>query len=95
MCCNKQRQQYQALIERDNQNLYGTPSSSGAHSPAMNSMPARLTAVYFEYTGKTGLTIVSPASGKHYRFDRPGARLEVDPGDTSWMAFVPNVKRVG
>ena len=47
----------------------------------------------FEYTGKTALTVVSPVSGKHYRFTQPGARLEADIRDRSWLAFVPQLKR--
>jgi hypothetical protein len=33
----------------------------------------------FTYTGNTGLTVVSPISGKRYRFEQPGAKLVVDP----------------
>ncbi|MGH7836218.1 MAG: hypothetical protein ACREQC_00180 [Candidatus Binataceae bacterium] len=47
----------------------------------------------FEYVGRTALTVVSPLSGRHYRFARPGARLDADIRDRSWLAFVPNLKR--
>ena len=81
--------------------------STGAHraerSPAVQpqrSTPARPPAApsakpVFEYIGGTALTIVSPISRKTYRFERPGARVEVEPRDRSWVAFVPNLKRVG
>jgi hypothetical protein len=48
----------------------------------------------FEYVGQTALTVVSPISGRHYRFAAPGARLDADIRDRSWLAFVPNLKRV-
>jgi hypothetical protein len=49
----------------------------------------------FEYVGATALTVVSPVTRKTYRFERPGARVDVDPRDRSWIAFVPNLARVG
>jgi hypothetical protein len=49
----------------------------------------------FEYVGKTAMTVVGPMTGKRYRFSRPGEQLEVDVRDRSWIAFVPNLKRVG
>jgi hypothetical protein len=47
----------------------------------------------FEYVGATALTVVSPITRKTYRFAQPGARLEVDARDRSWIAFVPNLAR--
>jgi hypothetical protein len=49
----------------------------------------------FEYVGVTALTVVSPVTRKTYRFERPGARVEVDMRDRSWVAFVPNLVSVG
>jgi hypothetical protein len=48
----------------------------------------------FEYVGATALTVVSPVTRKTYRFEQPGARVEVDARDRSWVAFVPNLARV-
>lgn len=48
----------------------------------------------FEYAGPTALTVVSPITRKTYRFEHTGARLQVDPRDRSWLAFVPNLKHV-
>ena len=45
----------------------------------------------FEYVGATALTVVSPITRKTYRFDKPGARIEVDLRDRSWIAFVPSL----
>jgi hypothetical protein len=49
----------------------------------------------FEYVGATALTVVSPVTRKTYRFEKPGARVEIDARDRSWVAFVPNLTRVG
>lgn len=43
----------------------------------------------FEYVGRTALTVTGPSSGMRYRFERPGARLAVDPRDRQGMAAVP------
>jgi len=50
--------------------------------------------LYVEYIGKTGLTVISPATGQRYRFDRPGMRLQIDPRDRLWLATVPNLRQV-
>ena len=36
-------------------------------------------------------TVVSPLTRKTYRFEKPGARIEVDLRDRSWIAFVPSL----
>ncbi|WP_437831024.1 hypothetical protein [Sorangium sp. So ce1153] len=50
--------------------------------------------VVFEYTGKTGLTVIGPVSGTKYRFDRPGALVIVDARDRPGVAAVPNLKQI-
>ena len=52
----------------------------------------RPAASVFVYNGRTGLTVVSPITGRRYRFERTGACVEVDPRDRSWMSFVPDLK---
>jgi hypothetical protein len=56
--------------------------------------PISYSQVYFEYFGPTALTAVGRATGKHYRFDRPGARIPVDPSDEASVAQVPNLRVV-
>jgi len=46
----------------------------------------------YQYVGRTALTVVSPATGRQYRFDRPGAVQQVDARDRQWLERVPNVK---
>jgi len=43
--------------------------------------------------GRTGLTVVSPVTGKRYRFDAPGATVAVDPRDKSMLLNVPNLRQ--
>jgi hypothetical protein len=50
--------------------------------------------VVFEYTGRTGLTIIGPGSRTSYRFDRPGARMLVDVRDRASLAGVPVLRQV-
>ena len=50
--------------------------------------------VAMEYTGTTGMTVVGPRSGRVYRFDRPGARLQVDLRDVPGLRTVPRLKRL-
>ena len=45
----------------------------------------------FEYVGVTALAIVSSVTRRTYRFERPGARVEVDVRE---VAFVPNLALV-
>jgi hypothetical protein len=56
--------------------------------------PARLSRVFFEYTGRTGLTVIGPVTGRQYRFGRPGARLEVDLKDRRSLVAVPNLRQM-
>jgi hypothetical protein len=50
--------------------------------------------VLFEYVGRTGLTVVSPATGKRYRFDSTGSQVAVDPRDKSMLLQVPNLRPI-
>jgi hypothetical protein len=49
---------------------------------------------YFQYVGKTGLTLMGPRSHKLYRFDRPGAIVAVDPRDGRALDAVSVLERV-
>ena len=66
------------------------PRASAAPTPAfVNQAPS----VLFEYVGRTGLTVVSPVTGKRYRFDAPGATVAVDPRDKSMLLNVPYLRQ--
>ena len=49
--------------------------------------------ILFEYVGATGMTVIGPATGRRYRFDRPGATVSVDPRDAPALTAVPRVRR--
>ena len=50
--------------------------------------------LFFEYVGKSALTVVSPQTGRRYRFLAPGTRIEIDPRDRPWLASIPQLRRV-
>jgi len=50
--------------------------------------------VNFQYTGKTGLTVVGPVTGMPYRFIGHGATLPVDARDRYGMMAVPKLRLV-
>ena len=81
MCCGNPRQRISTGAQR---------VSRPAHMQA-----AAAAKPVFEYIGATALTVVSPITRKTYRFERPGARVEVDARDLSWVAFVSNLAWVG
>jgi hypothetical protein len=62
----------------------------GGPAPLRAAAPA---GAAFEYVGNTALTVVSPLTGRQYRFAKPGARVEVDARDRSWVSFVPHLRR--
>ncbi len=82
MCCGNNR----ARMGR------GLP---GPQAPRGISGLARPTGLTFEYIGRTGLVVAGPVTGRQYRFDRPGARLEVDPRDSASVAAIPALRTVG
>jgi hypothetical protein len=49
---------------------------------------------YFEYVGRTSLTALGPITGRHYRFERSGARIAIDARDAPSMIGVPNLRKV-
>jgi len=78
-CCGKLRQ-----------SLGSVPRRSQSGGPA----PRRRLKVVFVYTGSTAMTVRGPISGQLYRFDRPGARVVVDPRDRPGLTRVPNLREV-
>lgn len=68
-------------------------ASRPAASP-VRATPARYSHAFFEYTGPTALTAVGRATGKSYRFDRPGARVAVEPADEASLRGVPQLRQV-
>lgn len=50
--------------------------------------------VYFEYLGKTALTVTGNVSGKRYRFSEPGDKQIIYYRDTAGMMRVPILRLV-
>lgn len=50
--------------------------------------------VHFVYTGKTALTVSGNATGKLYRFAKPGEEQAIDFRDAAAMMQVPVLRRV-
>ncbi|BDI05255.1 hypothetical protein [Sphaerotilus microaerophilus] len=46
----------------------------------------------FEYIGATGLTVIGPASGRRYRFERPGAQVGIDARDRGALERLPQLR---
>lgn len=86
-CCGQTRQPIRGAIRID-------PAARPRRSPATErAEPARRRpAVYFEYTGRTGLTVFGPISGKRYRFNGNGAVVAVDPRDEPSVRAVPKLR---
>ena len=80
-CCGRTRAQ-----------LFGM--GMGVTANASSSTAMRRYSVQFEYVGKTAMTAIGAASGKRYRFDRPGAVITVDPRDRPSLAQVPGLRLV-
>ena len=49
---------------------------------------------YFQYVGKTGLTVMGSRTHRRYRFDSPGAVVAIDSRDKRALAAVPALREV-
>lgn len=63
-------------------------------SAASNHTPSRPATVVFEYVGRTRVSVIGPATGTSYRFDRPGARVLVDSRDRASLSTIPLLRQV-
>lgn len=84
MCCGKSRANFRPAT-----------FASPAVGPASVEPGGRFKGMAFEYTGRTGLTVTGPVTGRTYRFDRPGAVVEVDPRDRPSIAAIPVLRLSG
>ena len=48
----------------------------------------------YEYTGTASMTVSGPVSRTTYRFDGPGAKVQIDPRDLASMAGLPDLRRL-
>lgn len=71
----------------------GLPASVSA-SQSETPRPQALSAAIFRYEGSGSLTVIGPATGRKYWFERAGAELAVDLRDRAAVAQVPKVTQV-
>jgi len=86
-CCGKQRQSFAA----GNGKAGRTHGQPAAATPAQ---PRSSAYAYFQYTGRTGLSVRAPNSGSRYRFEGAGAVVAVDPRDRRALATVSKLRQV-
>jgi hypothetical protein len=56
--------------------------------------PASRATSLFEYTGRTSLSVIGPATRTSYRFSHPGARVLVDGRDRASLATIPALRQI-
>ena len=86
-CCGGKREELRArtMSHQTLDAFQGATSLPQAVSPGE---------VYFEYLGRTRLTVLGPITGRRYSFDGPGAIVPVDGRDEPSVAAVPNLRWV-
>jgi hypothetical protein len=84
MCCGNQRMQLRTTSPHRTAPRLGQTMGQQAAPPRVS----------FEYAGNTGMTVVGPATGMQYRFDRPGTRVEVDQRDRALLASIRQLRQV-
>jgi hypothetical protein len=57
-------------------------------------IPVQDNLAYFQYIGKTRLTVIGRETRRLYRFDRPGAIASVDKRDQRSLEKVPGLRIV-
>ena len=68
-------------------------ATSSYAAPRAAHLPPSTVAV-FRYEGEGSLTVIGPATGRKYWFERNGAELAVDQRDRAAVARVPKVREV-
>jgi hypothetical protein len=87
MCCGRDRAQQKVTSKP----LSSRPANRPATAVNRETPQSR---VAYVYAGNTGMTVTGPVSGKQYRFDHPGARVEVDARDRVLLASVRQLRQV-
>lgn len=79
-CCGNKRQ-----------GLYHTQPLA---QPKSAPMETHLQRVVFEYLGSSVFSVLSPITGRRYRFEGPGARIEVAARDRPYLAGLAQLRQV-
>jgi hypothetical protein len=70
------------------------PASASSSQPAPPVYTPPPSLAVFRYEGEGSLTIIGPATGRKYWFERYGAELAVDLRDRAAVAKVPKVRQI-
>jgi hypothetical protein len=89
MCCGRDRMPPRSTLKPSSP----SPANRSANRPATPPTMKR-PGVSFVYAGNTGLTVTGPVSGIQYRFNHPGARVEVDARDRVLLASLRQLRQV-
>jgi hypothetical protein len=73
----------------------GLGPASAIHGPRTLPGIIRPAGLTFEYVGRTRMVVAGRATGRLYRFDHPGTRVEIDPRDSASISALPQLRRVG
>jgi hypothetical protein len=98
MCCGKSRSTISQPPRTGQGSHAGNirPSSVIAtqtpHSAARQ--PARSAVAYFQYLGKSAMTVIGPVTKAVYRFNASGHRVIVDLRDRQSLAAIPQLTEV-
>jgi len=83
MCCGKNRTRFMTAL---------TESTT---KPANNVVvPKPPLSISFVYIGNASMTVKGPITGFDYRFERPGARVEVDWRDRILLASIRQLRQI-
>ena len=86
-CCGDKRQRLIPPGAKTNSEMSGGAQSARAGMGRVYDETAR-----FQYTGRSGLTVIGPFSQRRYRFNQPDEVLEVDRRDAPGLAAVPHLR---
>jgi hypothetical protein len=86
-CCGKKRAQ---LGRKTRTRRAPEPKEETVSQPRPEPQPL----AYFQYQGKTGLTVIGPRTRKRYRFGHAGAVVAVHPRDVRALATVSVLRQV-
>jgi hypothetical protein len=87
-CCGKKRSQA-------SQTAQSHRVLESAKRASLQRLPEPGSQAWFQYRGKTGLTVLGPRTGTSYRFDGPGAVVAVDRRDWRALTAVSILRQVG
>jgi hypothetical protein len=86
MCCGRNRQALPSM------GRVSQPLRAVHHGGVQTSAASAVT--YFQYNGRTALTVHGSVSGTVYRFQGPGRRVVVDTRDRQSLAGIPQLSEV-